>query len=289
MTLFARDATPSDSASGGPGAAGPSTAAAVVAAAPGTTRLLARRIGALCLVELQKLRHDRTELFIRAIQPALWLIIFGETFSRLRTIPTGDISYRDFLAPGILAQSALFISIFYGIQIIWDRDAGVLAKLLSTPTPRAALVAGKAFAAGMRALSQVLVVFAVSVVLGVNLIWNPLHLLGSAVVVVLAAAFFSCLSITIAGLVLSRDRMMGIGQAMTIPLFFASNALYPIELMPGWLQVISRINPLSYTVDALRGLLIGTPSNLVLDFTVLGVAVVAGVTGASAVLDRLAR
>ena len=65
---------------------------------------------------------------------------------------------------------------------------------------------------------------------------------------VLGAAFFSCLSMTIAGLVLSRDRLMGIGQAITMPLFFASNALYPVELMPGWLQVISRVNPLSYEV-----------------------------------------
>ena len=82
------------------------------------------------------------------MQPALWLIIFGQTFTRLRVVPTGDVPYLDFLAPGILAQSALFVSIFYGIHIIWERDAGVLAKLMVTPTPRAALVTGKAFAAG---------------------------------------------------------------------------------------------------------------------------------------------
>ena len=78
----------------------------------------------------------------------LWLLIFGETFTRLRAIPTGDVTYLAYLAPGIMAQSALFIAIFYGIQIIWERDAGILAKLLATPTPRAALVTGKAFAAG---------------------------------------------------------------------------------------------------------------------------------------------
>jgi ABC-2 type transport system permease protein len=82
----------------------------------------------------------------------LWLLIFGETFSRVRAINTGNVS---FLVPGIIAQSALFISIFYGIQIIWDRDAGILNKLLVMPTPRAALVAGKAFAAEFRSISQV--------------------------------------------------------------------------------------------------------------------------------------
>ena len=76
----------------------------------------------------------------------------------------------------------------------------------------------------------------------------------------LGAAFFCCLSMTIAGLVLSRDRLMGIGQAITMPLFFASNALYPVALMPAWLRVINHVNPLSYEVDALRGLLIGTPT-----------------------------
>ena len=94
---------------------------------------------------------------------------------------------------------------------------------------------------------------------------------------------------TIAGIVLTRDRLMGIGQAITMPLFFASNALYPVALMPGWLQVISHVNPLSYEVDALRGLLIGTPANLWLDFAVLLVAAALGIAAASALLPRLVR
>ncbi|MGO4759239.1 ABC transporter permease, partial [Streptomyces sp. 2MCAF27] len=121
-------------------------------------RILPARVGAMCVVELQKLRHDRTELYTRAVQPALWLLIFGETFTRLKAIPTGGTPYIDYLAPGIIAQSAMFIAIFYGIQIIWERDAGILTKLLVTPTPRAALITGKAFAAGVKALIQAVVV-----------------------------------------------------------------------------------------------------------------------------------
>ena len=258
-------------------------------AEPSLPRLFLSRVVTMCLIELQKLRHDRTELVTRAIQPALWLLIFGETFTRLRVIPTGNVPYLDYLAPGILAQSALFVSIFYGIQIIWERDAGVLSKLMVTPTPRAALVAGKAFAAGIRAIAQAIVVLVLSAVLGVTLTVNPLKLLGVLVVVVLGAAFFCCLSITIAGLVLKRDRLMGIGQAITMPLFFASNALYPVDLMPGWLQVLNRINPLSYEVDALRGLLLGTSADLPVDFAVLVVAAVALISLSSALLPRLAR
>jgi len=243
----------------------------------------------MCLVELQKLRHDRTELVTRAIQPVLWLLIFGETFTRLRAIPTGNVPYLAYLAPGILAQSALFVAIFYGIQIIWERDAGVLAKLLVTPTPQVALVTGKAFAAGVRALVQALVVLVVAALLGVGLTANPAKLLAMAVAIVLGSAFFCCLSITIAGLVQSRDRLMGIGQAITMPLFFGSNALYPVDLMPGWLKVINQVNPLGYEVDALRGLLIDTPAQLGVDFAVLVLAAAFMIGVASALLGRLAR
>jgi ABC-2 type transport system permease protein len=252
-------------------------------------RGMAIRMGAFAIVELQKLRHDHTELLTRMVQPALWLLIFGQTFSRLRVIDTGHVPYLAFLAPGIIAQSALFISIFYGIQIIWDRDAGILAKLMVTPAPSSALITGKAFAAGVRSVVQVIGVVALAYLLGVHMTVNPLKILGAMGVVMLGAAFFACLSITLAGLVQNRDRLMGIGQAITMPLFFASNALYPVDVMPQWLRWLSAVNPLSYEVNALRGLLIGTPTNGWLDVAVLVVAAVAGITMASALLRRLVR
>ncbi|ORV81424.1 multidrug ABC transporter permease [Mycobacterium interjectum] len=244
------------------------------------------RIGAFAIVELQKLQHDRTELVTRMVQPALWLLIFGTTFSKLHVIHTGPVSYLGFLAPGIIAQSALFISIFYGIQIIWDRDAGVLAKLMVTPAPASALITGKAFAAGVRSVAQVVGVMALAYLMNVGLTVNPLRILAAMAVVMLGAGFFACLSMTLAGLVLSRDRLMGIGQAITMPLFFASNALYPVDVMPAWLRALSKVNPLSYEVDALRALLIGTPFNPV-DVLVLVVAAVVGITTASTLLRRL--
>ena len=247
---------------------------------------LLRRMGAFGLVELQKLSHDRSELFTRMVQPALWLLIFGQTFSRLHVIDTGGVPYLAFLAPGIIAQSALFISIFYGIQIIWDRDAGVLAKLMVTPAPASALITGKAFAAGVRSVAQVVGVMALAYLMNVGLTVNPLRILAAMAVVMLGAGFFACLSMTLAGLVLSRDRLMGIGQAITMPLFFASNALYPVDVMPAWLHALSKVNPLSYEVDALRALLIGTSFNPV-DVVVLVVAAVVGIATASTLLRRL--
>ena len=252
-------------------------------------RRLASRIGTLCWVELRKIRHDRTELYTRAIQPALWLLIYGEVFTHIHAIPTPQgIPYLDYLAPGILAQSALFIAIFYGIQIIWERDAGVLTKLMVTPTPRSALITGKAFAAGVRSIIQGVAVVIIAAILGVSFTTNPLKLIGAAIVLVLGSAFFSCLSMSIAGVALARDRLMGIGQAITMPLFFSSSALYPTWVMPGWLQAISKVNPLTYEVEALRGLLIGIPTTLWLDTLVLAGSTLASITCASLLLPRLA-
>lgn len=207
-------------------------------------------------LEVRKLRHDFTELITRAVQPILWLVLFGGVFARARVIPTGDLPYLDFMAPGILGQSALFVSIFYGVGIIWERDLGITNKFLVSPTPRTALVLGKALSAGVRSLSQAVIIYAVSLLLGVKLNWNPLALVGVLFVVVLGAALFATFSLIIACLVKTRERFMGIGQLLTMPLFFASNAIYPISLMPEWLRFLSRINPLSYEVDALRALML---------------------------------
>jgi ABC-2 type transport system permease protein len=207
-------------------------------------------------MEVRKLRHDPTELITRAVQPALWLLIFGEVFTRIHLIPTGGLSYLSFLAPGILAQSVLFIAIFYGIAVIWERDLGILHKFLVSPTPREALVLGKALSAGVRALSQVAIIFILSVLIGVDINWNPINLSLVLVVAVLASALFSTFSLIIASLVKTRERFMGVGQILTMPLFFASNAIYPLSMMPGWLQTAARFNPLTYTVDAMRGLMI---------------------------------
>lgn len=251
-------------------------------------RGLATRIETFAWVELQKLRHDHIELLTRMVQPALWLLIFGTTFNRLHVMDTGSVPYLAFLAPGIIAQSALFISIFYGIQIIWDRDAGILAKLMVTPAPAAALVTGKSFAAGVRSVAQALGVLVLAYAMGIHMTYNPIRIMAAMAVVMLGSAFFACLSMTLAGLVRNRDRLMGIGQAITMPLFFASNALYPVTIMPGWLRWLSGVNPLSYEVDALRALLIGVPSaHPALDIAVLVVAALAGIGAASALLRRL--
>ena len=216
----------------------------------------ARATGALAQVELIKLFRDPTELFSRAIQPVLWLAIFGQVFSRVRGVPTGGASYLDFMTPGILAQSVLFSAIFYGISVIWEKDLGIVHKLLVSPANRGALVLGKAIAAAFRGLVQTVVIYGIAWVMGVAINWSWLPILGVLLAVIAGSAIFSTFSLIIACLVKTRERFMGIGQVLTMPLFFASNAIYPIAMMPTWLKFVARINPLTYLVDALRGLMV---------------------------------
>jgi ABC-2 type transport system permease protein len=220
-----------------------------------------RKTLAIAEVEARKLRHDPSELLVRAVQPVLWLLVFGQVFTRTRAIPTGNVPYLDFMAPGILAQSVLFVAIFSGMAVIWERDLGIIHNFLASPTPRSALVLGKALAAGVRSLAQAVLIYVLAVLLGVRMNWNVLALVGVLRTAFFGAALFSTFSLVIACLVKTRERFMGIGQVLTMPLFFASNATYPIAIMPAWLQVVSHANPLTYEVDALRALMLAGGSS----------------------------
>jgi len=206
--------------------------------------------------EVRKLIHDPFELATRAIQPILWLVVFGEVLAQSHALSTGTLPYLDFLTPGVLAQSALFIAIFYGIAAIWERDLGVVQKMLVSPAPRAALVLGKAIAGGLKGLAQAVIVYVVALLIGVHVRVDAVAMIAVGATVVLGSALFATFSLIIACIVRTRERFMGVGQVLTMPLFFASSAIYPISAMPGWLQAVALVNPLTYMVDAIRGLMI---------------------------------
>ncbi|MFA5629471.1 MAG: ABC transporter permease [Dehalococcoidales bacterium] len=225
---------------------------------------------AITELEMRKIRHDQTQILMRLIQPILWLTIFGVTFSNIRVIPTGDYTYLQFLTPGILAQSVIFAAIFFGINVVWERDLGILNKLLSTPAPRSSIVIGKSLAGGLRGSFQALGILVIALVIGIDLILTPLSILGMLLIIILCGICFSAMSMALASVFRTRERMMGVGQALTMPLFFASSAIYPISIMPGWLQAIAIVNPLSYIVDALRSLLVtGDLSGLGTDILII--------------------
>lgn len=247
---------------------------------------------AVARAELHKLMRDPSELFSRAVQPVLWLAVFGQVFSQVRGIPTGDLNYLDFMAPGILGQSILFSGIFYGIAIIWERDLGIVHKLLVTPASRAALVLGKALAAGVRGLVQAAVVYGVAAMLSVDLRWELLQVVSVVAAVFLGSCIFATFSLVIACIVMTRERFMGIGQVLTMPLFFASNAIYPLQLMPDWLKVIALANPLTYLIDVLRvSMIVGGHGQhaAATDFVVMAGVLLLLLAVATALYPRLGR
>jgi ABC-2 type transport system permease protein len=203
-------------------------------------------------VEGRKLLRDPTELISRAVQPVLWLAVFGQVMAQVRGIHSGPVSYLTFIAPGILAQSVLFSAIFYGIAVIWERDLGVIHKQLVSPAYRGALVLGKALSAGFRGLVQAGVIYGLAIAMQIPVRHDPAAVAAVLCAVLLGSALFSTFSLIVACIVKTRERFMGVGQVLTMPLFFASSAIYPLALMPHWLQLLARVNPLTYLVDALR-------------------------------------
>lgn len=257
---------------------------------------LKREVGnIMTIVELEarRLRHDYTDIAVRAVQPIVWLLVFGTVMSQSRIIPTGDYSYLTFVAPGVLAQAVMFVAIFFGIMLVWDRDSGNLAKLLVAPASRISLVLGKCFSASVRAIAQAVVVISIILILNVGIVDiqlynNPIYILLTFPVVILISAVAAGISILFATIFRTRERVMGFGQLLTLPLFFTSSALYPVTWMPWYLQWIAKINPLTYGVDLLRGLMVtGDLSGAPLDLAVLIGYLVVLVLACSALFKRM--
>ncbi|HET8528551.1 MAG TPA: ABC transporter permease [Gaiellaceae bacterium] len=254
---------------------------AAVASRAASVDRLRNGVAAMAWAELCKLRHDNLDIFTRSVQPLLWLFVFGTALRRNRALAGGFHDYRAYLAPGIMAQAALFIAIFFGLAVIWERDVGQLQRLLATPIPRLAIVLGKAAGAGIRAIAQALVLLAVLALTGISVRWSVGGVVGALVLLVLGTGGFACLSMILASLVRTRERFMGIGQMVMMPLFFASSALYPLSIMPTWLRVVAHGNPLTYEVHGMRQLLLGISSGgaLWVDFVFVGafLALAAGI------------
>ena len=255
------------------GAASPGVSAELrpPALAGGAPSRMAAGTIAMAQAELRKLRHDHLDVFTRSVQPLLWLFIFGTALRHNSALTLGRLDYRAYLAPGVMAQAAMFIAIFFGLAVIWERDVGQLQRLLATPLPRSAIVLGKAAGACVRALVQAWLLLAVLAVAGIAVRWTVTGVIGTLALLMLGTGAFACMSMLLAAAVKERERFMGIGQLVMMPLFFASSALYPLKVMPGWLHVVARVNPLTYEVQGLRQMLVGVGGGgeLWLDFLVV--------------------
>ncbi|GAB6077865.1 ABC transporter permease [Hydrogenobaculum acidophilum] len=205
-------------------------------------------------IELRKMIRQKIDILTRAVQPLIWILLFGNVFKNIKSIPIkGD--YLSFMTPGILAQSVMFVSFFYGISLIWDKDQGQITRFLSAPIPYSSIATGKAIFSGVRSLIQAFLIMLLSKALDINIFINFYTLIFSAIVIILSGVCFASFSMLIASVFKNVERFMSIIQIITMPIFFSSSALYPISLMPKWLKVVAFLNPLTYSVEGLRILL----------------------------------
>src|SRR6266566_1508387 len=130
----------------------------------------------------------------RSAQPLLWLFVFGTALHNTHAIAVGNVDYRAYITPGVMAQAALFIAIFFGLAVIWERDVGQLQRLLATPLPRTAIVLGKAAGACVRALVQATLLLAVLAATGIPVRWTLGGVLGTLALLMLGTAAFACMS-----------------------------------------------------------------------------------------------
>ncbi len=222
---------------------------------------------AMVEMELRRLWHDPVEIATRAVQPVLWVTVFSVVMAH--RVALGVQDYTSFIAPGVVFQSATFIALGYGIMMVFERESGVLKRLLSSPIPRANIVIGRALAGSVRASTQYIIVLASAALVGAKFTDNPLLLTAGYLIVIYVDIGFTAMSILLASVMKTRERFMGIIGAISMPLFFTSNALYPLKIMPKPLQVVALFNPLTYAVDATRSLILYDKLDISMDLLAL--------------------
>ncbi|MFH1399038.1 MAG: ABC transporter permease [Candidatus Woesearchaeota archaeon] len=205
-------------------------------------------------------------------QPLLFLVAMGFGFGPIYT-KAGGGNYIQFLAPGIIAMSVLFTSMFNGISVIWDKQFGFLKETLVAPVSRSSIMLGRTLGGATVATIQGLLVLAISYMVGfrmTSIAFFPLALLFMFLIAFLYTAFGTA----IASRLEDMEGFQLIMNFLIMPTFFLSGALFPLNDLPALLKTVTSLNPLSYGVDGLRGTLTGTfQLGIALDFAVLAIAV----------------
>ena len=201
--------------------------------------------------ELIRFRTDRLRAVTSLVQPVLFLFVLGTGLSRLasRGLPAG-VDFRTFIYPGVLAMSVLFTSIFSAASIVWDREFGFLREMLVAPVRRWAIVVGKCLGGATVATFQGLIFLALAGVAHVP--YDPLLLLTLVGELLLLSFTLTAFGVMMAARIKQIQAFMALTQLFVLPLFFLSGALYPLNGLPAWLTVLTRIDPLTYIVDPMR-------------------------------------
>ena len=236
--------------------------------------------------DMVKFFRSRAMLFASLIQPALWLILYGLSMSSnfdmiVQNIPNLpgiiSINYMTFIAAGIISMTILFTCLYGGISIQLDKQFGLMKEMIASPMPRSSILSGITLSGITKSLIQTVIIIVLGVILGVQFfngftaVQTIISILGIIGFTVLFAMGLMFLSSLISIKIDSHEGVQAMITMLTLPLFFASNALYPISSMPLVIQAISYINPLSYFITGIRYFSLGS------DFFALGTQYIIGI------------
>lgn len=240
--------------------------------------------------EMKRYRKSRSGVLIRLIQPAIWIIVIGNTFAGTQPLIKSvgyDLSYIEFMAPGVIILTAIYTSIFGGVNTLWDRRYGFMNKALTSPISRSSIALGKMLAISLVSALQASLILGIALAIGVSFV-NPLMFVPIMLIVILFSLGFSGISVVIAATAKSQETFWGVVNFLGMPLFMLSPALFPLELVPDWLAVVAKLNPVTYSVLLIRGMMTGTTQtvSVALDLTVIFGFVIAMVALASYVFTR---
>jgi ABC-2 type transport system permease protein len=215
-----------------------------------------RALYTLWLREIKRFLRDRVRIVISFVQPLLWLVVFAAGFGARLIIP--GIGYQQYLFPGIIGQTLLFTAMFMGVSVIWDREFGFMKEILVSPVSRFTIFMGKMLGDSTAAMLQGVIVFVFGFILGIP--FNPSSLAAALPVMLLLTFGLVSVGLILASFMGSLENFGAIQTFINLPLFFLSGALFPItgSGTPQWLQVASAFDPLTYGVDALRTVILGS-------------------------------
>lgn len=240
----------------------------------------------LWLRQMKRYFRSRSRVLGAIGQPLLFLLALGYGIGSVYK-RAGQGNYLEFLVPGIIVQTLLFSGVFWGIQILFDKRFGFLKEMLVAPVSRTRILLGNALGGSTISLIQALLVFIISFALGFRPdSWSLIPL--ALVIMVILSVTLTSFGAGIASMVEDFQGFQGINNFLIFPLFFLSSALYPLTNVPSWLRLLSEINPLSYTVDALRYSLIHqTHFGIWKDLAVVAVALILSIAFAVNRFDRI--
>lgn len=199
--------------------------------------------------EVIRFSQDRSRLVVALVQPFLFLFVLGTGLSGIASLGEG-LSLRTFLFPGVLAMSTMFTALFSAGSLVWDREFGFLREMLVAPVSRAAIMTGKAVGGATVATMPSVLILVLAGAVGVP--YDPMLMLLLVIELLLLSFVLTCTGLVIAGRIKQFQAFMAITQLLIMPMLFLSGALFPLTGLPGWLHVLTLVNPLTYAVDPMR-------------------------------------